>query len=57
MVVVIAGKDKGAVGPIIKVDRKYKRVMLEGVNKVLRNIKAETDEATGDVIREGEQVC
>ena len=37
---VIAGKDKGAEGKIIKVLREEQRVIVEGVNRVKRHTKA-----------------
>lgn len=36
-VVVIAGKDKGEEGRVLSVDRKKQRVVVEGVNKVIKH--------------------
>ena len=38
-VVVIAGKDKGKEGKILKIDRKKGRVVVEGVNMVSKHQK------------------
>ena len=38
-VVVIAGKDKGKQGKILKVDLKNNRVIVEGVNMVSKHVK------------------
>lgn len=40
-VIVISGKDKGATGKIIRVDRSRDRVVVEGVNMITKNIKAD----------------
>ena len=37
---VIAGKDKGATGKVISVNRETNRVTVEGVNRVTRHTKA-----------------
>ncbi len=39
---VIAGKDKGAEGKVIRVLREEQRVVVEGVNRVKRHTKAAT---------------
>jgi len=39
-VMLLAGKDKGKVGKVIKVDRKHDRVLVEKVNMVKRHTKA-----------------
>jgi len=39
-VIVIAGKDKGATGKVISVNRETSRVTVEGVNRVTRHTKA-----------------
>lgn len=38
-VVVIAGKDKGKEGKILKIDRKNNRVFVEGINIVKKHVK------------------
>lgn len=39
-VILLAGKDKGKVGKVLKVDRKHDRVLVEKVNMVKRHTKA-----------------
>ncbi len=39
LVQVIAGKDKGKRGKVSKIDRNRERVLVEGVNLVMRHIK------------------
>lgn len=39
-VMLLAGKDKGKVGKVLKVDRKHDRVLVEKVNMVKRHTKA-----------------
>jgi large subunit ribosomal protein L24 len=41
-VLVIAGKDKGVTGTVIKVDLKKERVLVEGVNRVKKHTKQGT---------------
>ncbi|MCB9809826.1 50S ribosomal protein L24 [Candidatus Peribacteria bacterium] len=38
-VIVIAGKDAGKEGTVMRVDRKHNRVVVEGVNKQIRHKK------------------
>ncbi len=44
-VVVIAGKDKGATGKVLRVDPRRERVVVEGVNLITKNIKADQQRA------------
>jgi large subunit ribosomal protein L24 len=44
-VVVIAGKDKGATGKVLRVDPRAERVVVEGVNLITKNIKADQQRA------------
>ena len=44
-VVVIAGKDKGATGKVLRVDPRRERVVVEGVNLMTKNIKADQQRA------------
>ncbi|MCP2343322.1 50S ribosomal protein L24 [Actinomadura rupiterrae] len=44
-VVVIAGKDKGATGKVIRVLPREERVVVEGVNLITKNIKADAQRA------------
>lgn len=39
-VVVIAGKDKGKIGKVLKILRKKDRILVENVNKIHRHTKA-----------------
>jgi large subunit ribosomal protein L24 len=49
-VIVIAGKDKGATGKVISVDRVRQRVVVEGCNLVKKNTKADAQGKGGGVI-------
>ncbi|GAA2167858.1 50S ribosomal protein L24 [Actinomadura napierensis] len=44
-VVVIAGKDKGATGKVLRVLPREDRVVVEGVNLMTKNIKADQQRA------------
>ncbi|WP_433474680.1 50S ribosomal protein L24 [Spirillospora sp. CA-142024] len=44
-VVVIAGKDKGATGKVLRTDPRAERVVVEGVNLITKNIKADQQRA------------
>lgn len=44
-VIVIAGKDKGATGKVLRVDPNRERVVVEGVNIITKNIKADAQRA------------
>jgi large subunit ribosomal protein L24 len=50
MVVVIAGKDKGSSGRVIKVMPKEERVVVEGVNMVKRHTKPDIAHPQGGVV-------
>jgi large subunit ribosomal protein L24 len=50
---VIAGKDKGKIGKVLKVIRKKNRVLLENVNMVKRHAKPSAQNRQGGII-EGE---
>lgn len=50
VVVVIAGKDKGRTGRVIKVMPKDERVLVEGVNMVKRHTKPDIAHPQGGVI-------
>ena len=49
-VVVIAGKDKGRTGKVLKVLTKEERVVVEGVNMVKRHTKPDMANPNGGVI-------
>ncbi|MGH3589162.1 MAG: 50S ribosomal protein L24 [Pseudonocardia sp.] len=44
-VIVLAGKDKGATGKVLRVLRREERVVVEGVNLITKNIKADQQRA------------
>ncbi|XRQ06157.1 50S ribosomal protein L24 [Actinomadura welshii] len=44
-VIVLAGKDKGATGKVLRVDPRRERVVVEGVNLMTKNIKADQQRA------------
>ena len=44
-VIVIAGKDKGATGKVLRVDLRADRVVVEGINLITKNIKADQQRA------------
>jgi large subunit ribosomal protein L24 len=47
---VIAGKDKGAKGRVLRVLREVDRVIVEGVNRVKRHTKPSQKNPTGGII-------
>ncbi len=49
-VVVIAGRDKGTRGKVLKVDRDAGRVIVEGVNRVKRHTKPNQKNQQGGII-------
>jgi large subunit ribosomal protein L24 len=49
-VIVLAGKDKGRSGKVIKVLPKHERVVVEGVNMVKRHTKPDMTHPNGGVI-------
>ncbi|TDD75730.1 50S ribosomal protein L24 [Actinomadura darangshiensis] len=44
-VIVLAGKDKGATGTVLRTDPRRDRVVVEGVNMITKNIKADAQRA------------
>ena len=50
MVIVIAGKDKGSSGRVLKVLTKEERVVVEGVNLVKRHTKPDITHPQGGVV-------
>ena len=50
MVQVIAGKDKGKEGKVLRVDKKNGTVVVEGVNKVKRHTKPSQANPQGGII-------
>ena len=51
-VVVIAGKDKGKQGKILRVDREKSRVVVEGLNMISKHTKPRGQEQGGIMKRE-----
>ncbi|POQ98768.1 50S ribosomal protein L24 [Alkalispirochaeta sphaeroplastigenens] len=49
-VMVVAGKDKGKTGKILKIDRAKNRVLVEGVNLVKKAQKKRSQEDAGGII-------
>jgi large subunit ribosomal protein L24 len=49
-VVVIAGKDKGKTGEVIRVDLKNQRVLVKGVNIVKKSVKATQENPNGGIV-------
>ncbi|GAA0599722.1 MULTISPECIES: 50S ribosomal protein L24 [Actinomadura] len=47
-VIVLAGKDKGATGKVLRVYPARERVVVEGVNLITKNIKADQQRAGRD---------
>lgn len=50
---VIAGKDKGKIGKVLKVNRKKNRVLVENVNMVKRHARPSAQNRQGGIV-EGE---
>lgn len=49
-VIVIAGKNKGQKGQILKVFRDSNKVLIEGVNKVKKHLKPKTRDQKGSIL-------
>ena len=50
---VIAGKDKGKIGKVLKVDRKKKLLLIEKINLIKRHTRASAKSRQGGIV-EGE---
>lgn len=48
---VIAGKDKDKEGKVISVDRKHRKVLVEGVNMITKHAKPSAANANGGIIQ------
>ena len=46
-VIVLAGKDKGKTGKLLKVNKKTKKVLVEGVNKIKKALRPTQENPTG----------
>ncbi len=49
-VVIIAGKDKGKSGKIVKIDHKKERVIVQGANMVKKAMKKKTPQDKGGIM-------
>lgn len=49
-VTIIAGKDKGKVGRILKVDSKSRTVLVQGLNIVKKHQKAKSQQEKGKIV-------
>ena len=49
-VVVIAGKDKGKTGELLKINLKTSRVLVKGINMVKKTVKATQENPAGSII-------
>ena len=49
-VMVVAGKDKGKTGRVLRIDREKGRVLVEGVNMVKKAQRKRSQEETGGII-------
>lgn len=47
---VIAGKDKGKIGKVLKVDRKNQRILVENTNTVKRHTRPSAQNRQGGII-------
>jgi large subunit ribosomal protein L24 len=47
---VIAGKDKGKIGKVLKVDRKKNRVLVENINMVKRHSRPTASNRQGGIV-------
>lgn len=52
MVRVIAGKDKGKDGKVLKVDHKRHRVLVEGINKAIKHAKPSASNQQGGILHQ-----
>jgi large subunit ribosomal protein L24 len=49
-VVVLAGKDKGKTGTVLRVNKKTETVLIKGINMVKKCLKASNENPTGGII-------
>lgn len=52
LVRVIAGKDKDKEGKVLSVDRKNKRVLVEGINMVTKHTKPSVQNQAGGIVNQ-----
>ena len=51
-VIVLAGREKGKTGKVLKVIGDKNRILVEGINKVTRNVKPQGEQPGGRVDKE-----
>ncbi len=49
-VVILAGKDKGSKGTVIKIIKDKDRVIVEGVNMIKKHVKPSTENPQGGIV-------
>ncbi len=49
-VIVIAGKDKGAKGKVLKIIKSKDRVIVDGVNMIKKHVKPSTESPQGGIV-------
>ena len=47
---IIAGKDKGKIGRILKIDRKKSRVLVENINMMKRHVRPNAQNRQGGIV-------
>lgn len=52
VVIVIAGKDKGKTGKVLKIDRKKGKILVAGIHQVKKSVKKDEMENQGFNIKE-----
>ncbi len=49
-VIILAGKDKGKTGKVLKINKKTNRVLVEGVNKQKKAVRPTQENPTGGIV-------
>jgi len=49
LVIILAGKDKGEKGKVLKIDKSKDRVIVEGYNMVKKHVKPSTENPQGGI--------
>ncbi len=49
-VIILAGKDKGATGKVIKIVKDKDRVVVKGVNMIKKHVKPSTENPQGGIV-------
>lgn len=47
---IVAGKDKGKIGKVLKTDRKKARVLVENINKIKRHTRPNAQNRQGGIV-------